>query len=249
MSTPHPVFLDADWPMPESVGCVVSTRKGGQSTGSYDSLNLADHVGDQGDAVLANRKLVAAQYADIAQWQWLEQTHSADVHAVETARLPITGDGLVTKTRGLACCILTADCLPILLCNEEGSEVAAVHGGWRGLAGGIIGNTLDKMRSSPGSLMAWLGPAIASCHFEVGAEVREQFLAGNPSAAIDAQFGPADQGKYMVDLYGIARTQLQQLGVDRIHGGGLCTYCDSEHFYSYRRDGQCGRMLSAIFLR
>lgn len=241
-------LLEPDWPAPDKVSCVVTKRAGGRSTGPYQSLNLALHVGDDADSVASNRALVQAQHPGVQSWQWLDQVHSATVHRIEKAEPNKVGDGLVTTSRGVACCILTADCLPVLICNEAGTEVAAVHGGWRGLAAGIVGNTVSTMQSQPESLLVWLGPAIGPCHFEVGAEVREQFLIQDHSQTMNDQFARQDSGKYLADLYGIARTQLQGLGVERVFGGGFCTYCDSNQFFSYRRDGASGRMLSAIYL-
>lgn len=241
-------LIEPDWPAPASVQSIVTTRIEGVSAAPYDSLNLALHVDDSAEAVQENRAILSANFTDVQHWHWLEQIHSAEVLTASSANSLRVGDGLVVDAKGLACCILTADCLPMLICNQSGNEVAALHGGWRGLAAGIIANALAAMRSSPDSLLVWLGPAIGPCHFEVGADVREQFLQRDPSAAMDAQFIPNAEGKYQADLYGIARTQLQQHGVESIYGGGFCTYCDESRFYSYRRDGRCGRTLSAIYL-
>ncbi len=241
-------LVEIHWPAPDNVRSVVTTRTGGFSMSPFDSLNLAQHVEDDETVVSRNRLLLQEQYPEIRGWQWLQQVHSATVHRVDTVEAGLAGDALVTDKRGLACCILTADCLPVLICDQAGTEIAAAHGGWRGLAAGIIANTLKSMRSPIDSLLVWLGPAIGPRHFEVGAEVRDRFLATDSSRAMDACFTPKEGQKYMADLYGIARAQLLQLGVERVFGGGFCTYSDHDRFFSFRRDGRCGRTLSAIYL-
>ncbi len=245
-------FLEPDWPQPESIGTIITTRSGGVSEAPYDSLNLAMHVADDPSHVSQNRKAVSeccGVSTDTYQWQWMEQVHSANVATINSAIDPPAADGLRTTQKGIVCCVLTADCLPVLICNNAGTEVAVAHGGWRGLAGGILTNMLDSMQSMPEMLMVWLGPAIGPCHFEVGADVREQFLGGDLGGEVEQHFEPKPAGKFMVDLYGIAKSQLSSLGVKQIYGGEYCTYRDSDLFFSYRREGETGRMLSAIYIK
>ncbi len=244
-------FIKPDWPQPDSVHAIVTTRQGGKSLAPYESLNLAQHVSDNYKLVTQNRESIAHEIgADDKefQWQWLEQIHSSDVVKLEHQVAVPKADGLVTSASKLICCVLTADCLPVLFCNEKGTEVAIAHGGWRGLANGIIANTLASMESHPSTLMAWLGPAIGPCHFEVGEDVRLQFQAAESDSTVLDYFAPQGSQKYLADLYGIARMQLNKLGVKRVFGGEHCTFCDVQNFYSYRRDGVTGRMLSSIWL-
>ncbi|MEQ8314525.1 MAG: peptidoglycan editing factor PgeF [Gammaproteobacteria bacterium] len=241
-------LVQPQWPAPASVHCVVTTRTGGHSGAPYDSLNLARHVGDSQTSVGKNRGLLQSRFPDIEYWQWLNQVHGQQVHRVQSVSDELTGDGVVTDSERIACCILTADCLPVLICNQDGTEVGAAHGGWRGLAAGILHNTVAAFESPPTELMAWLGPAIGPCHFEVGAEVREAFLNSDDSSAMQSQFEALGNNKFLANLYGIARQQLSIAGVDRVYGGNFCTHCDATRFFSYRRDGESGRMLSAIYL-
>ena len=242
-------LIQPSWPAPSNVGTVVTTRQGGVSIGCYSGLNLARHVADDGAAVDKNRQLLGKAVGKQLHWQWLDQVHGTEVHRIQRAVESLRGDGLVTSARGIVCCVLVADCLPILFCDEAGTEVAVVHGGWRGLAGGIIETTLNRLSSPPAKVMTWLGPAIGRRHFEVGAEVREQFLAVDNSGQMAVQFTAYGMNKFLADLPGIARVLLQRAGVKRIYGDRQCTFSDPEQFYSYRRDGITGRQLGAIYLR
>lgn len=239
-------FIRPSWPSPQSIHAISTTRTGGFSAAPFDSLNLAEHVGDSTDVVKRNRELVADLHVRGAKGQWLQQVHSNRVARVDSCAEPLEADALVTSTQGIVLNILTADCLPLLLCAEDGSEVAAVHCGWRGLASGIVANTLATMVNSPEKLLAWMGPAIGSCHFEVGVEVREAFTGSLSVESLELCFRSASEGKFMANLAGIAKAQLRDLGVHKVSGDACCTYCDSARFYSYRRDGQCGRMATAI---
>lgn len=249
-----PEFLIPDWPAPSNVGALVTTRTGGVSLSPYQSLNLALHVGDNRDAVIRNRRLLADELPQTLQWQWLEQVHSDKVLRISSPHGEVTADGLITATPGIACCVLTADCLPVFFSAADGSEVAIAHAGWRGMASGIIANTVRAMSVPANQLLVWLGPAIGPCHFEVGAEVRDEFQqawAESISAGVVArcfQSVPGTQ-KFMADLYALARLQLNALGVTRISGGVECTFCQQEKFYSYRRSGHTGRLLSMVYLR
>lgn len=249
-----PICLFPDWPVPSNVGAIVTCRAGGFSSVPFASLNLALHVGDDPESVLQNRQLLAQQLEPTLQWQWLEQVHGSTVQRVSTAQAAITADGLISATPGLACCVLTADCLPVLLAAADGSEVGIAHAGWRGMVKGIIANTVSGMSASAEHLVAWLGPAIGPCHFEVGPEVQEAFQQswGNSiaaSAIADCFQSIPGKQKFMADLFALARLQLDSLGINIVSGGGECTYCQQEKFYSFRRSGQTGRLLSMIYLK
>lgn len=240
-----------EWPAPANVKAVITTRLGGVSEGPYGQANLALHVGDNAAHVNANRHQLKNQL-NVGHIQWLEQIHSTDVVAASEDGLTRTADACTTQQNNLACAILTADCLPILLCDQQGRQVAAVHAGWRGLAKGIVAQSVAQFDQSPGHLLAYLGPAIGPNHFEVGIDVLEAFfaLAATETAAdaIAQAFTPASRPlKFYANLTQLARLALRQSGVDKIYGGNLCTYTDSEHYYSYRRDGVTGRMASVIW--
>lgn len=242
----------ADWPAPANVRTLVTTRKGGISEAPYESFNVANHVGDAPIAVAGNRDLLREKLPSRLSYQWLNQVHSAQVEVIEGSGPVITADGLVTREPDIACCILTADCLSVLFANKNGTEIAIVHGGWRGLLGGILKNTILALESSSDDLVVWLGPAIGPCHYEVGKKIKQEFLISCSSdderEIINQSFVASDkEGKLHFDLRELARQQLQHLGVNEIHGGESCTYCDESNFYSYRRDGITGRMASIIY--
>jgi hypothetical protein len=221
-------------------------------------LNLGDHVGDAATAVAENRRRLAAAAALPAEPSWLRQVHGAAVADLDAAQrdpmaageAPTTADAAVTRCRGRVCAILTADCLPVLLAAESGDLVGAAHAGWRGLAAGVIEATVAAMSRAgavpPQGLMAWLGPAIGPQHFEVGAEVREALLGADPAA--ESSFAPNARGRFMADLEQLARRRLAAAGVDRIYGGGQCTYADAARYFSHRRDGVTGRQAALIWL-
>jgi YfiH family protein len=243
-----------DWDVPAEIIAGVSTRAGGASRHPYDSLNLAHHVGDSAARVNKNLRLLSNRYPQHLQWQWLRQTHGIDVHRADACCGPVTADGICTSVLELACCVLTADCMPVLFAARDGGEIALAHAGWRGLVAGILECTIAKCSTSAQELMAWLGPAIGPCHFKVGAEVKAAFLAiaGDleEREALQKYFkATAEPGKYLCDLYGIARFKLTQSGIARIYGGQYCTFCEPELFYSYRRDDVTGRMASFIYIR
>jgi len=233
-----------DWPAPARVKAVQTTRRGGGvSKPPYDSLNLGMHVGDDGYAVAANRNLLNTICP--GEPVWLEQVHGTAVLMAETAGCAPQADACITRMPNSVCAVMTADCLPVFLCDDAGTVAGVAHAGWRGLADGVIESTVIAMKVVPSSLMAWLGPAIGPKAFEVGPEVREAFLRRLP----DAEFAFVPKGeKYLADIYLLARQRLQALGISRIYGGDFCTYSDPERFYSYRRDGRTGRMASLIWL-
>jgi len=251
---PTPPFISPEWPAPPGVLALCTTRCGGHSAPPWESFNLGHHVGDGPDAVAQNRQLLASALPHGVQISWLTQVHGTAVVEAGPGEPYAEADAQWSRRPGAACTVLTADCMPVLLCSASGDIVAAAHAGWRGLLAGVLENTVAAMRTSPEQLLVWLGPAIGPMAFEVGAEVREKFLAVvNPIAqsVVDACFTPNPErpGHYFADLYTLARTRLAALGVTRVFGGGWCTYSDPEHFFSYRRDGQTGRMASVILLR
>ena len=241
-------WLVPDWPAPESVIAVSTTRAGGVSRGPYASLNLGAHVGDEPGAVQENRRVLRTALDLAAEPCWLTQVHGSTVVDADsvTSAAP-EADGAVSRAAGMACAVLTADCLPVLFAARDGSAVGAAHAGWRGLAGGVLENTVAALGLAPDALLAWLGPAISQSAFEVGPEVRDAFTANDPSA--DDHFVPNARGRLQADLYGLARQRLNAMGVSAVYGGGWCTLSDSERFFSYRRDPTCGRMATLVALK
>jgi purine-nucleoside/S-methyl-5'-thioadenosine phosphorylase / adenosine deaminase len=249
-----PPCIEPEWPAPDNVYALSTTRRGGCSEAPFDSLNLGDHVGDDARAVARNRAILSSALPTNPGIHWLSQVHgTAVVEAGQAGPMP-AADAQWSRSPGAVCTVMTADCLPVLLCSLDGDVVAAAHAGWRGLMAGVLENTVAAMASRPERLLAWLGPAIGPAAFEVGAEVRDAFLASaGPADQADVRgcFVPVENrpGHYLADLYTLARVRLAQSGVTRVFGGGYCTASDSDRFFSYRRDGQTGRMASLILLR
>lgn len=236
-------WIPAEWPAPPGIVAGTTTRSGGVSEGPYASMNLGAHVGDDPARVAENRRRFVAGCGLGASPDWLNQVHGTAVRiAGEPA--PLDADAAIAREPGATVAVLTADCLPILLCAKDGDEIAAIHAGWRGLAAGVIAAAVSRMTTSPPQLLAWIGPAISQPAFEVGGEVREAFVAADPGA--ESCFLENERGRWQADLHALAARQLGALGVAAVHGGGFCTYADSERFFSYRRDGQCGRMATFI---
>jgi purine-nucleoside/S-methyl-5'-thioadenosine phosphorylase / adenosine deaminase len=233
-----------DWPAPANVKSLQTTRIGGVSIASYESLNLGDHVGDAPQAVARNRQLLEPMLP--SEPVWLEQAHGTAVVNADLASCLPRADACITRHRGAVCVVMTADCLPVLLCDKQGSVVGAVHAGWKGLAAGVIEATVEEMAAAPQNLMAWLGPAISQQAFEVGEDLRAAFVATQPQSA--SAFTPGKNGKWYADLYALARLRLNALGITTICGGGYCTYRERERFFSYRRDRVTGRMGTFIWL-
>ncbi len=224
-----------DWPAPGNVRALFTTRTHG---------NLAEHVGDVPSAVAMRRSALRAHLP--AEPRWLTQVHGVRCVEAETSATGVEADASFARTPGVVCAVLTADCLPVLLCDESGIVVAAAHAGWRGLAACVLEATIAAMAVPGGRMLAWLGPAIGPSAFEVGEEVRAAFVDQDSAAA--AAFVARSNGKWLCDLYILARLRLAALGVTRIHGGDRCTFGEPEYFYSYRRDGVTGRMASLIWL-
>lgn len=221
----------------------MTVRTGGVSRAPWTSFNLGDHVGDDPTHVATNRAQLRRQLP--AEPAWLRQVHSARV--VEAGHAPTPeADASFSRETGKVCAVLTADCLPVLFCDRAGSVVAAAHAGWRGLADGVLEATVAAMQVAPGEVLAWMGAAIGPQAFEVGDEVRAAFVAQHPEAA--AAFVPHAPGKWLADIYALARTRLGHAGVEAVYGGGRCTFNEADAFYSYRRDGVTGRMASLIWL-
>jgi YfiH family protein len=241
-------WFEAEWPAPRGVRALSTLRgdeRSGMSRAPYGCFNLGDHVGDEPAAVLENRRRLKAAAGLPNEPAWLSQVHGVAVADLDSPGAPGPADAAIARGSARVCAILTADCLPLVFSTRTGDGVAAAHAGWRGLAAGVIEATVAAMGVSPGSLMAWLGPAIGPEHFEVGSEVRDAFLVADPKAG--EAFEPNAQGRFMADLWMLARRRLQGLGVSRIYGGGECTYSQPNRFYSHRRDGITGRQATLIW--
>jgi polyphenol oxidase len=241
--------FEPDWPAPASVRSWVTERGGGVSTGAYASLNLGGHVGDSARHVAQNRAALMAGVGLPSEPVWLEQVHGVTVLDFDLELDPkrvAPADAAVTSRAGVVCCVLTADCLPVLFCDRGGRRAGVAHAGWRGLLNGVLSATVAALRVRPSELMAWLGPAIGAAAYEVGADVRDAYLARDPAA--ERFFAPNPRGRWQADLYGLARTSLQAAGVTAIAGGGFCTFTESERFFSHRREAPCGRMATLIWL-
>jgi YfiH family protein len=230
------------------VHAAFTTRLGGVSAAPWDSFNVGAHVGDASAAVAANRARLKSLLWLPAEPGWLNQVHGIAVHDLDRAAPgapPPTADAAIARERGRVCVIMVADCLPVLFASRDGSRIAAAHAGWRGLASGVVEQTVRAMDLPGRELTAWLGPAISREHFEVGDEVREAFVAGDSGAS--GAFERNTRGRWQADLIALAKRRLGALGVDEISGGGWCTFADRSRFFSHRRDGKGGRMAALIW--
>jgi polyphenol oxidase len=244
-------LIEPDWPAPSWVRACSTTRLGGVSQGAFASLNLGDHVGDDSERVARNREILCSHLGLPAAPLWLRQVHGRAVVRAECPVTPIPdADAAIATTPGAVCAVMTADCLPLLLCDDRGTRVSAVHAGWRGLVGGVLESAVAAMGIAPEQVLVWMGPAIGPDAFEVGSEVRAAFIAEDAEAAAAFQPSPgAAQGeRWLADLSQLARLRLARLGVERVHGGGDCTFSQPGRFFSYRRDGTTGRLASLIWL-
>ncbi|MDO8812752.1 MAG: peptidoglycan editing factor PgeF [Gallionella sp.] len=233
-----------DWPAPARVKTLQTTRQGGASVAPYGSFNLGSHVGDNPLAVARNRMSLNALLP--SEPVWLEQVHGTVVANADMADCRPQADACIARHHAAVCVVMTADCLPVLLCDKQGAVVGAAHTGWKGMAAGVLEATVQAMGVQPQNLMAWLGPAISQDAFEVGEEVRAIFVEHDPQATL--AFVPGQPGKWLADIYALARLRLNALGITQIHGGGYCTYRERGKFFSYRRDGATGRMGTFIWL-
>jgi len=240
-------WLTPQWPAPAAVCALSTLRGGGVSVAPYESLNLAAHVGDVPAAVAENRRRLRVAAELPAEPVWLAQVHGTRVADLGVPRPEGPADGAVARLPGRVCAILTADCLPVLFAAESGEVVGAAHAGWRGLAGGVIEATVRSLAVAPQALLVWLGPAIGPRHFEVGPEVRDELLHDDPDG--HAAFEVNARGRFMADLSALARRRLVRLGIERIYGGGECTYSQSARYFSHRREGQTGRQATLIWLQ
>lgn len=235
-----------DWNAPARVRAFVTTRHGGVSRGEFASMNIGTRSGDDPANVQANRRILRGHLP--AEPRWMAQVHGvqvADLDRFGSDEVP-TADAAVTRSPGRVAVVSTADCMPLFLCDVAGTRVAVAHAGWRGMAAGVIENTVRALGSDPSRTLAWMGPAIGPEAFEVGPEVRAQFVDADPAA--DSAFKPHRTGKYLADLYALARQRLARAGVTRVHGGGFCTFGDAENFFSYRRAQKSGRMGACIWM-
>ena len=265
-------WLVPDWPAPANIHAATTLRTGGVSLGTFSSLNPATHVSDDNERVRQNRQIIRAMLDLPAEPVWLEQIHSnRAVKAVKTVLLE-QADASYSNESGVVCAVMTADCLPLLVCSVDGTQIAAIHAGWRGLLAGVITNTVVAMqiphsppflkgevnqfysadlgsplckRGASADLLVWLGPAIGPDCFEVGPEVREAFL--EKSASFNDAFKQQSNGKWLADIYQLARIELAALGIVNVYGGTHCTFTEQERFYSYRRESQTGRMATLIW--
>ena len=238
-------WIEADWPPIAGVRAGCSTRLGGVSLPPYDSLNLAEHVGDEPGHVMANRQRLVESLGLPSPPRWLNQVHGTTCLNLDGEPADVPADAALSR-QGRVCAVMTADCLPVLIAARDGSAVAAVHAGWRGLQAGVIERAIDALTAPPKQLQVWLGPMIGPAAFEVGAEVVDAFTAEDASAA-ELFVAASRDGHWMADLPGLARQRLRACGVNAVFGGDLCTHSDAARFFSYRRDGRCGRMVSLIW--
>jgi YfiH family protein len=236
-------WIKPDWPVADNVHSAVTLRTGGLSQGAFQSLNPALHVNDDPETVLQNRKAISKMLNLPAEPVWLEQTHSDRVIKAEQSIRLEKADASYTDQAGVVSVVMTADCLPVLLASRDGTQIAAIHAGWRGLLAGIISNTAAEFNAN--DTMAWLGPAIGPDCFEVGSEVKSSFIS--KSAEFSPAFKQISEQKFLADIYQLATIELAMLGITQVYGGGFCTVTDRRRFYSYRRDGETGRMATLIW--
>jgi hypothetical protein len=236
-------WIVPEWPAPPRIKTLITTRNGGVSRGAFASFNLGPRTGDDPGAVTANRAYLRRLLPQ--EPKWLSQQHATAVVEVDDIDGSPVADASIARRPGTVCAIMIADCVPVLFTDQSGTLVAAAHAGWRGLAGGVLENTVRRMGVSPGEVLACLGPGIGPQAFEVGPEVRDAFVARNALAA--SAFAPGRSDKWLADLYALTRLALARIGVTRVHGGGLCTASDPQRFYSHRRDRITGRMAALIW--
>lgn len=236
-------WLEPDWPVKDNIHAAVTLRTGGISQGPFQSLNPALHVNDRTEYVLKNRQSISQMLNLPSEPVWLEQIHSNRVIKADQSTQLEQADASYTDQAGIVSVVMTADCLPILLANQEGTKIAAIHAGWRGLLNGVISNTVAMFENSP--VMAWLGPAIGPDCFEIGVEVKSSFVTKSDN--FSPAFKQKNNDKYLADIYQLARIELASLGIKQVYGGDFCTVTDKQRFYSYRRDGETGRMATLIW--
>ena len=243
------LWIAPAWPAPPSVRTVVTTRSGGESRAPYGSLNLDSGNGDMPAAVAHNRARLRSSLGFEREPCWLDQVHGSDAICSARYDRPPQADASVGSAGSPPCAVLTADCLPVVLCDTSGTRVGIAHAGWRGLAGGVIANCVAAMERPPHELLAWLGPAIGPESYEIGSEVRDALAAAAPGTRLAFVPSPSGIGRWLADLYSIAAAQLESLGVERVYGGKFCTYRDKARFFSFRRDGTTGRFATLAWIQ
>ena len=246
MKPPHPDWIVPDWPAPSNVKTFITTRSGGVSVGPHASFNLGLRADEDPQTVEKNRAILRQHLPQTPRW--LRQVHGARVVDADAVTESPDADASVALNSGTVCAVMIADCLPVLFTNRSGTHVAGAHAGWRGLSGGVINNTVDRLKAAgddPDDLLAFIGPGIGPTAFEVGQDVYDAFVT--PDAQARSAFTPHTPGKWLADLFTLARRALQRAGVSKVYGGGLCTYSDAARFYSYRRDKLTGRMAAFIW--
>lgn len=235
-------FILPNWNAPPNVHAAMTLHNGGVSKSPYDSFNLATHVGDDLDAVLENRRLLQTKLTLPAEPFWLNQIHSNVVVEASAEWISPKADASFSNQKDVVCVVMTADCLPVLMCSTDGTQIAAIHAGWRGLANGIITNTAAALKTT--DLIVWLGAAIGTDCFEVGDDVRDIFLKKSWDYSVAFK---KNGSNWLADIYQLAQIELAHLGITQIFGGKFCTMTDTARFYSYRRDKQTGRMATLIW--
>lgn len=235
------------WSAPKNIKAFTTLRTGGVSQPPFDSFNLGDHVGDEKIAVQTNRGLLRQFFALPQDPVFLNQIHSTKVLTLPYQGLDLNADAVFSQQPNQVCLVMTADCLPVLFCNQAGTQVAAAHAGWRGLCDGVLEQTVAQFDCEPAEILAWLGPAIGPDAFQVGEDVKMQFMAKDPNAHSAFRTDPSQPDKYLANLYQLATQRLNNLGITQITGGEYCTFYQKEKFFSYRRDGKTGRMASLIW--
>jgi len=237
-------WIEPDWPAHARVKSFITARAGGVSSGPYATFNLGDQTADDASAVQENKRRLACWMP--APPRWLRQVHGASIVCADAIRAPVQADAAFTSSPGVVCAVKIADCMPVLLCDRAGTRVGIAHAGWRGLAAGVIERTVEALAGPSDALIAYLGPAIGPDAFEVGEDVRSAFCIGDVRA--EAAFRPLRAGKWLADLFSLARLRLSRCGIDDVYGGGLCTYSDPSRFFSHRRNPITGRMAAFIWL-
>jgi YfiH family protein len=248
-SASHASCLEPQWDAPDNVKAVFTTRQGGKSAAPFDRFNLGHHVGDQERSYADNRSSLLA-FEGLEHIQWLDQVHGKDIARAGFTEQSVTADASYTNQPALACAVLTADCLPVLFCDDTGTEIAAAHAGWRSLAAGILVNTVARFNAQAPKIKVCFGPCIGKCHFEVGEDVFQAFSSAEsfaPCKSLIAEGFEARVDKYFADLKYLAKIQLQSIGVESVTSNSYCTYCDEKKFFSYRRTNKTGRMASFIY--
>ncbi|WP_273149929.1 peptidoglycan editing factor PgeF [Methylophaga thiooxydans] len=240
------IVLTPDWPAPLNVKAVSTTRQGGFSQAPFDSMNVGTHVGDDASVVKKNRDQLKQLIHLPNSPLWLEQVHGTDVIHTSSWKKSSQADAIYSDQPNHVCAIMTADCLPVLFTDRQGTQVAAAHAGWRGLLNGVLENTVSQFTGAREDILVWLGPAIGPTQFEVGQEVYAAFTAYSQDAK--QAFKVSDQTHYLADIYLLAKQRLSALGITQIYGGDFCTVTEKQRFFSYRRDGITGRMVSLIWI-